>query len=104
MINTSLFPYSSFPIRLDHKNEGRICWFKDDIDLQKYLNRNKIDKRTIQIQTLNDESIQPNSKRKNKVRQATGTANYGSSDSVSKRKSSVDSRRNSVRNSKTKKC
>ena len=36
--NVELFPYESFGVRLDHKDEKKICWFKDDYDLQKYLN------------------------------------------------------------------
>ena len=47
MIDTSLFPYENFGVRLEVKAENRIAWFKDEYDLQKYLVRSKLDKRTL---------------------------------------------------------
>ena len=49
MTEPSLFPYESFAIRLEKKEENRICWFKDDYDLQKHLIRYKLDKRKIKV-------------------------------------------------------
>ncbi len=45
----NLFPYESFGVRLDIKEENKIAWFKDDVDLQKYLNRHKMDKRKAKV-------------------------------------------------------
>jgi len=44
-----LFPYPSFNVRLDLKKEKKICWFKDSVDLNKYLIRHKINKKTADI-------------------------------------------------------
>lgn len=42
MIDTSLFPYDSFGVRLEIPKENKIAWFKDDIDLQKHIDRYQI--------------------------------------------------------------
>jgi hypothetical protein len=68
MIETSLFPYSNFNVRLEQKDENRICWFRDDYDLQKHLQRHKLDKRTLKIFHRNDENLTNNSKNSNKKR------------------------------------
>ncbi len=38
----SKFPYVSFPIRLDIKEENRICWFQCQEHLDKYIERHKL--------------------------------------------------------------
>lgn len=74
-----LFPYSSFGVRLEIKSENRICWFKDDYDLQKYLNRHKLDKRTLKIDYQNGEPTKHSKKHKTNVQQGTGKSNNRSS-------------------------
>jgi hypothetical protein len=57
MISTELFPYSSFPIRLEYK-EGKtdkVCYFQDKTHLNKYLIRHKISKKTAKI-SYNEET------------------------------------------------
>jgi len=103
MIETSLFPYENFPVRLHQKEENRVCWFKDEIDLQKYLNRYKLDKRTIKIDYRDGEPTDTSKKRKRSVEQKPKPKSDGSSSTVRKRKSSVDTPRNTARNSKRKK-
>ena len=99
MIDTSLFPYENFGVRLEVKAENRIAWFKDDYDLQKYLVRSKLDKRTLKIDyrdeppkssKTNKRSVEPKSKPKSD--RGTGA--------VRKRKSSVDPTRNTTRNTR----
>ena len=61
MIETSLFPYSNFGVRLEQKDENKIAWFKDDYDLQKHIDRYKLDKRKIKIlYRENEQFIQSN--------------------------------------------
>jgi hypothetical protein len=101
--NAELFPYESFGVRLEHINEKRICWFKDDYELQKYLERYKLDKRTIKIDYRDGQPTKPSEKRKRSVEQKPEPKSKGSSGTVRKRKSSVDSTRNTARNTKRKK-
>jgi hypothetical protein len=49
MIDTSLFPHSSFPVRLEIPQENRIAWFGDDYALQKYLSRVKLKPKDIKV-------------------------------------------------------
>jgi len=102
MIDTTLFPYENFPVRLEQKLENRVCWFKDDYDLQKHLTRYKLDKRTTKID-YRDEPIQSSKTNKRSVEPKSKPKSNGSSSPVRKRKSSVDSPRNTTRNSKSKK-
>ena len=101
--SVELFPYESFGVRLEHINEKRICWFKDDYDLQKYLERYKLDKRTIRIDYRDGQPTKPSQKRKRSVEQKPEPKSKGSAGSVRKRKPSVDSTRNTSRTTKRKK-
>jgi len=103
MTEVSLFPYENFPVRLEQKAENRICWFKDDYDLQKHLTRYKLDKRTLKIDYRDGEPTNPSEKRKRSVEQKPKPKSKGSSGTVRKRKSSVDSTGNTTRASKSKK-
>lgn len=103
MIDTSLFPYDNFPVRLHQKDENKVCWFKDEIDLQKYLNRYKLDKKTIKIDYRDGESIQPSKRNKRGVEQTPKPKSNRGTGAVRKGKSSMDSTRNTTRNSKRKK-
>jgi hypothetical protein len=101
--SVDLFPYESFGVRLEHKDEKRICWFKDDVDLQKYLNRYKLDKRTIKIDYRDGEPTKPSQKRKRSVEQKPKPKSEGSSSTSKKRTSSVDSSGNTSSTTKRKK-
>jgi len=60
MINTSLFPYESFPIRLEHddKQKGRMtCFFQCEEHLEKYIERGKLDRKKCVILRANDHKI-----------------------------------------------
>ena len=103
MTEPSLFPYENFPVRLEQKAENRICWFKDDYDLQKHLIRYKLDKRTIKIDYRDGEPVVRSKKHKGDVEQKSKPKNNRSAGSVRKRKSSVDSTRNAVGSTKRKK-
>lgn len=91
MINTSLFPYESFTVRLEIKTENRICWFKDDYELQKYLNRNKLDKRTINVTYRDEEPSKSSKTSKDKVRSGTRKTSKGSTITNRRSTKSVDS-------------
>jgi hypothetical protein len=103
MIDPSLFPFESFGVRLEHKDEKKVCWFKDDYDLQKYLERYKLDKKTIKIDYRDGEPAVRNKKHKGSVEQKSKPKNNRSTSSVSKRKPRVDSTGNTTRSTKRKK-
>lgn len=103
MIDTSLFPYDNFPVRLQQKDENKVCWFKDEIDLQKYLNRYKLNEKTIKIDYRDGESIQPSKKNKRSVEQTPKPKSNRGTGAVPKRKPKLDSTGNSSSNSKRKK-
>lgn len=67
MISTELFPYESFGVRLEHKDEKKICWFRDDYDLQKYLERSKLDKRTVKIDYRDGKPVESSKKQQNSL-------------------------------------
>ena len=73
MIDTSLFPYEKFPVRLQfgEKKEISVCWFECDEHLQKYLNRYKLDKRTIKVDYRDGEPTKSSKANKNSVEQGT---------------------------------
>ena len=105
MIDTSLFPYEKFPIRLQfgEKKQVTICWFECEEHLQKHLNRYKIDKRTIQIDYRDGEPVLPSKRNKRSVEQKPKPKSNRGAGAVSKRKSSVDTTGNTPRPTKRKK-
>lgn len=66
------FPYSMFPIRLEHMEgkdlkDKKICFFDSKDNMQKYLNRSKLKKSEYQCYEKNAEDMKPPVKRKRKV-------------------------------------
>lgn len=101
--NVELFPYESFGVRLEHLNEKRICWFKDDYELQKYLERYKLDKRTIKLDYRDGEPTDTSKKRKRSVEQKPEPKGKRSSGTGKKRTTSVDPTSNSSGTTRRKK-
>ena len=69
MISTELFPYEKFGYRLEfgEKKNATICWFECYEHLQKYLERYKLDKRTIKIDYRDGEPVKSDQKHKDNV-------------------------------------
>ena len=105
MIDTSLFPYDTFPIRLEfgEKKNTTICHFQCQEHLDKYLERYKLDKRTIKIDYRDEQPIRRRKTNKGSVEQKSKPNGKGSSSSVRKRRTSMDSTGNTLSNSKRKK-
>ena len=80
MIDTSLFPYSNFPIRLQFgdKKDFTIAWFECTEHLDKYLERYKLDKRKVKIDYRDGEPTKSNKKLKDNVQQRTRKTSSGS--------------------------
>jgi len=91
MIEPQLFPYLSMSVRLEVPEENRVCWFRDDYDLQKHLNRYKLDKRKIKIFYRDGEPVQQRKTNKRSVEQTPKPKSNRSSGTVRKRKPSMDS-------------
>jgi hypothetical protein len=83
MTEPTLFPFESFSVRLELKEENRLCWFKDDYDLQKYLMRYKLDKRKTKVDYRDGEPTESGKKHKTSLEQRT-TKNSGRSSGRSK--------------------
>ena len=105
MISTELFPYETFPIRIEfgEKKNITICHFQCQEHLDKYLERNKLDKRTTKIDYRDGEPTKPSQKRERNVEQKSEPKSNRSPSSVSKRKPRVDSTRNTTGTTKRKK-
>jgi len=101
--DSEFFPYESFGVRLEHKDEKKICWFKDDYELQKYLERYKLDKRTIKIDYRDGEPTKPSKKCKRSVEQNPKPKSKGSSSTSKKRTTRVDPTSNSSGTTRRKK-
>ena len=73
MISTELFPYEKFGYRLEfgEKKNATICWFECHEHLQKYLERYKLDKRTIKIDYRDGEPVKSDQKHKDDVQSGT---------------------------------
>lgn len=81
MIATEMFPYETFPIRLEfgEKKNTTVCWFECEEHLQKYLERSKLDKRTIKLNYRDGKPTKSGKTNKTKVRQRVTKNSSGSS-------------------------
>ena len=102
MIGTETFPFESFGVRLEHTDEKKVCWFKDDYDLQKYLERYKLDKRTIKIDYRDGEPVKSGKKHKNSVESGTRKSTSRSAGGSKRSTKKLDTPGTSSRNRKTK--
>ena len=105
------FPYATFPWRLEvnkdcHNVKGialTVCHFECEEHLQKYLDRYKLKAKDYKVLNRDGKSLKSSQKHKRNVQSSTGKGSDRSTSTVRKRKSSVDSPRNSASNSKRKK-
>ena len=105
MISTELFPYDKFGFRLEfgEKKNTTVCWFECREHLDKYLERCKLDKRTIKIDYRDGEPTKPSQKRKRSVEQKPEPKSKRSSGTSKGRTTRVDSTRNTTGTTKRKK-
>ena len=107
-----LFPYQTFPWRLevnkDHHNVKGIaltvCHFECEEHLQKYLDRYKLKPKDYKVSNRDGKSLKSSAKHKTNVSKRSRKSDNGSSGTVRKRKSSMDSVGNIVSNAKGTKC
>ena len=98
-----LFPHQSFGVRLEHKDEKKICWFKDDYEVQKYIERYKLKAKDIQVQYRDEQPIKSSKANKTKVRQGTGKSSDGSTSRGKRSTKNLDISGTSNRSRKSKK-
>lgn len=62
MIDTSMFPYPSFPIRLEYEDRAgkMVCFFICEEHLEKHLKRHKLDRKKVIILHRPDDWIDMN--------------------------------------------
>ena len=108
----SLFPYETFPWRLEvnkdyHNVKGialTVCHFECEEHLQKYLDRYKLKPKDYQVSNRDGKSLKSSKKHKTNVSKRSGNGDHRSAGSIRKRKSSMDSIRDTVGNAKGTKC
>ena len=106
------FPYQTFTWRLelnkDHHNVKGIaltvCHFECEEHLQKYLDRYKLKPKDYQVSNRDGKSLKSSKKHKTNVPKRSGNGDNRSTGAVRKRKSSMDSVRNTTSNAKGIKC
>lgn len=79
MTEPTLFPYETFPIRLEfgEKKNTTVCFFSCEEHLQKYLERYKIDKRTLKLDYRDGKPVESGKTNKTKVRQRVAKTSDG---------------------------
>lgn len=104
MISTELFPYENHPYRLEfgEKKEKTVCFFSCEEHLQKYLNRYKLDKRTIKVDYRDGEPTKPSKTNKNSVEQGTGKKSSRSTSGSTRNTKKLDTPRTPSRTRKPK--
>jgi len=104
VIGTELFPYDKFGFRLEfgEKKNTTVCYFSCQEHLDKYLERCKLDKRTLKID-YRDEPLVTSKTNKRGVEQKSKPKSNRSASPVRKRKSSMDTSGNTTRSTKSKK-
>ena len=105
MISTELFPYENHPYRLEfgEKKNPTVCYFSCEEHLQKYLERYKLDKRTLKIDYRDGKPPDTSEKRKRSVEQKPKPKSKGSSSASKGRTTRVDPPSNTSRSTKRKK-
>jgi len=106
-----LFPHKIFPWRLEvnkdyHNVKGialTVCHFECEEHLQKYLDRYKLKPKDYKVLNRDGKSLKSSQKHTRSVESPDGKKSDRSTSPVRKRKSSVDSSRNTTRNPKSKK-
>jgi hypothetical protein len=78
MIDTSLFPYETFTVRLEIPQENRIAWFSDDYNLQKYLSRVKLKPKDIKVLYKNEKPTGTSKTNTKKLQQRVAPSSDGS--------------------------
>ena len=105
MISTELFPYENHPYRLEfgEKKNPTVCFFSCEQHLDKYLERYKLDKKTLKIDYRDGKPVDTSEKRKRSVEQKPKPKSKGSSSTSKGRTSRVDPPPNTSRSTKRKK-
>jgi len=101
VIGPELFPYDKFGFRLEfgEKKNTTVCYFSCQEHLDKYLERYKLDKRTLKID-YRDKPPVTSKTNKRGVEQKSKPKSNRSASPVRKRKSSMDTSRNTTRPTK----
>lgn len=94
MINTSLFPYSTMPFRLQHEDKQKgtvVCFFQCEEHMDKYLERYDINRKKCVILNANDQPTQPSQTDEKPVRPRVRKDDTGSTNPVRGRPKKLDS-------------
>ena len=100
-----MFPYEKFGFRLEfgEKKNITVCWFECQEHLDKYLERYKLDKRTIKLDYRDGEPVKSSKKQQDSVQKGPGKTSNRSSGTSKGRTTLMDSVGNTARPTKRKK-
>ena len=93
MISTDLFPYGKFGFRLEfgEKKNTTVCWFECSEHLDKYLERYKLDKRTLKIDYRDGKPVESSEKQQNNVQKRSRKTSDRSSGGSTRSTKKLDS-------------
>ena len=101
MKEVNLFPYETFGFRLEHKDDGKVCWFSCQEHLNKYIERHKLNSREIKLDYKDGKPNRTRKTHKRNLEQKSQPKSNRSASPVRKRGTHMDSNRNTSSNDKT---
>jgi hypothetical protein len=90
MIDTSLFPYENFTVRLEIPKENRIAWFQDDFYLQRYIERTKLKSKDIKVLYKNEKPTRTSKTNTKKLQQRVTPSSDGSANRTRRNTKDLD--------------
>ena len=101
MKEVNLFPYETFGFRLEHKDDGKVCWFLCQEHLDKYIERHNLKPKEIKLDYKDGKPNRTRKTHKRNLEQKSQPKSNRSASPVRKRGTRMDSNRNTSSNDKT---
>jgi len=103
MKEINLFPYDTFGFRLEHKDDGKVCWFSCQEHLDKYIDRHKLKPKEVKLDYKDGKPTVKRKTYKRNLEQKSQPKSNRSSSTSKKRTTRLDTTRNTTRTTKRKK-
>ena len=103
MKEINLFPYDTFGFRLEHKDDGKVCWFSCQEHLDKYIDRHKLKPKEVKLDCKDGKPTVKRKTYKRNLEQKSQQKSNRSSSTSKKRTTRLDTTRNTTRTTKRKK-
>ena len=79
MKEVNLFPYETFGFRLEHKDDGKVCWFSCQEHLDKYIDRHKLKPKEVKLDYKNGKPVKHSKKQQKDLPKRPAKVNSRSS-------------------------